>query len=270
VIDFNKTRQYTLSIRLSADGFCFTIHNPQVANEYAYLPYRIDPLKPLTANLKRAIEETDMLHYTYGATNIILADASYTLVPKEYYAEQYKQEFYRQNISGTTTNSTIMHNVVGDERVVLLFAIDKQLHKYLTAQYPKARIYASISPLINFGVERSYATEKKYCLLHVNKRSIDFMCYENAAPLFANSFQCRNTADALYYILNCWSMLGLSQTDETLHIAGQSRQTKALTKELGKFIKNIHTIRPAEEFHSSELARIDELTLDLQTLIACE
>ena len=241
-----------------------------MANEYAYLPYRIDPLKPLTANLKQAIEETDMLRYTYGATNIILADVNYTLIPKEYYAEQYEQEFYRQNISSATTNSTIMHNIVADERVVLLFAIDKQLHKFLSTQYPKAKIYASISPLINFGVERSYATEKKYCLLHVNKRSIDFMCYENATPLFANSFQYRDTADALYYILNCWSMLGLSQIDETLHIAGRSHQAKTLSKELGKFIKNIHAIRPAEEFHSSELARIDELTLDLQTLIACE
>ncbi|MBO5860482.1 MAG: DUF3822 family protein, partial [Alistipes sp.] len=48
VIDFNKTRQYTLSIRLSADGFCFAVHNPQVPSEYAFQPYSIDPLKTLT------------------------------------------------------------------------------------------------------------------------------------------------------------------------------------------------------------------------------
>ena len=270
MIDFNKTRQYTLSIRLSTDGFCFAVHNPQAANEYAYLPYRIDPLKPLTTNLKAAIEETDMLRRTYGAVNIILADASYTLVPKEYYAEQYEEEFYRQNIATLTPGSIVMHNLVGDDQMVVLFAIEKQLHKFLATQYPKAKIYASISPLIHFGIERSYASGKKYALLHLQKHCIDVMCYENASPLFVNSFRHRDVSDALYFLLNCWSTLGLSQTDDTLHIAGQSRQGKALTKELEKFIQHIHLIRPAEEFHSTELARTDELPFDLQTLIACE
>ena len=270
MIDFNKTRQYTLSIRLSTDGFCFAVHNPQVANEYAYLPYRIDPLKPLTANLKAAVEETDMLRHTYGTVNIILADASYTLVPKEYYAEQYKEEFYQQNIATPTTGSIVMHNLVGDEQVAVLFAIEKQLHKYIATQFPKAKIYASISPLINFGMERSYASKKKYTLLNLQKHSIDVMCYENATPLFVNSFRYKDVADALYFLLNCWSTLGLSQTDDTLHIAGQSRQGKALTKELEKFIQHIHLVRPAEEFHSTELARTGEMPFDLQALIACE
>ena len=270
MIDFNKTRQYTLSIRLSTDGFCFAVHNPQAANEFAFLPYRIDPLKPLTANLKAAIQEVDMLKHTYGAINILLADTDYTLIPKEYYAEQYESEFYQHNFASTTSHSIVMHNRVGDGQAMALFAVEKQLHKYITTQYPKATIHAAISPLINFGVERSYATGKKYCLLHLRKRSIDFMCYENAAPLFVNTFHYRNTSDALYYLLGCWSTLGLSQTDDTLHIAGQVRQGKALMHELEKFIQHIHVIRPAEEFHSTELARTDELPFDLQTLIACE
>ena len=62
----------------------------------------------------------------------------------------------------------------------------------------------------------------------------------------------------------------MSQTDDTLHIVGQQRATKALLKELTLFIQNIHIIRPAEEFHSTELARVDEMPFDLQALIACE
>ncbi len=270
MIDFNKTRQYTLSIRLSTDGFCFAVHNPLATSEYAFQPYRIDPLKSVTSNLKAAAEDTEMLKHTYGAVDILLADTPYTLVPREYYAEQYKDELYRYNISGTDTGNVIMTDTVGDEQAVVLFAIEKQLHKYITTQYPKARLHAAISPFINFGLERSYANGKRYCLLHVQKHNFDFMCYENATPLFANTFHYRDTADALYYLLNCWATLSLSQTDDTLHIAGHSRQVKALTKELGKFIQHIHTIRPAEEFHSTELARTDEMPFDLQALIACE
>ena len=270
MIDFNKTRQYTLSIRLSADGFCFAVHNPQAPNEYAYQPYRIDPLKTLTNNLKAAVESTEMLRHTYGTVNVILADASYTLVPKEYYAEQYKEEFYRQNISTPITGSIVMHNIVSDEQLVVLFAVEKQLHRYITSRWAKAQVYAAISPLISFGIERSYASGKKYNLLHLHKHGIDFMCYENATPLFVNTFQFKDPADALFYLLNSWISLSLSQTDDTLHIAGQSRHGKALIRELKKFIQNIHLVRPAEEFHSTELARVDEMPFNLQALIACE
>lgn len=246
------------------------MHNPQLAGEYAYQPYRPDTLKSITSNLKTAAEETEMLKHTYGAVNIILADTPYTLMPKEYYDEQYERELYRYNIGSSASTDTIMRNVVGDEQTVVLFAIEKQLHKYITTQYPKARVHAAVAPLIHFGMERSYAVGKKYSLLHMGRHSIDFICCENASPIFVNTFQYRDPADALFYLLNCWTTLGLSQTDDTLHIAGQSRHSKTLVRDLKKFIRNIHIIRPAEEFHSSELARIGEMPFDLQALISCE
>ena len=269
MIDFNKTRQYTLSIRLSTDGFCFTVHNPQTAHEYAYLPYRIDPQKTLAGNLKSAVEGTEMLKHTYGAVHIILVDTHYTLVPKEYFAEQYEEEFSRFTTS-SAAGSIVLHDIVDDEQTVVIFDMEKQLHKYITTRYPKAQIHAAITPLIHFGTERSCAQGKRYCLLHVQKHSIDFMCYENTSPLFVNTFHYRHVTDALYFLLNCWSTLKLSQTEDTLHIAGQPRHTKPIIKEMARFIQHIHTIRPAEEFHSTELARIDEMPFDLQALIACE
>ena len=270
MIDFNKTRQYTLSIRLSTDGFCFAVHNPQAVNEYTFQPYRIDTTKSVAANLKVAVKELNMLRHTYGAVNILLVNTPYTLVPIEFYAEQYEREFYQQNIASSTSNTTIIHNVVADEQMVVVFAIENQLHKYITTQFPKAVIHAGISPLINFGFERSSMTNKRYCLLHLHKHAIDFLCYDKTSPLFANTFHYSNTEDAVYYLLNCWSILSMSQTDDTLHIVGQQRATKALLKELTLFIQNIHIIRPAEEFHSTELARVDEMPFDLQSLIACE
>jgi hypothetical protein len=71
-------------------------------------------------------------------------------------------------------------------------------------------------------------------------------------------------------LLNCWQILGLSQTEDTLHLAGNARNAKEIIKELSKFIQNIHTIHPAEEFHSTELARLGEIPFDLQALIVCE
>ena len=270
MIDFNRTKQYTLSIRLSTDGFCFSVHNPQADNEYAYQPYSIDPLKSITANLKTAVQETEMLRHIYAKVNIIVAEAPYTIVPKEYYAESHQRELYQQNFPSSTDNTIVLSNLVGEGQAVVLFGIERQLHQYITERYPKAQLYSPVSPLIDFGVEKSYASGRHYFMVHAHKRHTHVLCFANAAPLFVNTFGGRDTSDALYFLLNCWQTLGLSQTEETLHLAGTSRQAKALTRELEKFIQHIYIIRPAEEFHSTELARIGEMPFDLQALIACE
>ena len=270
MIDFNKTRQYTLSIRLSTDGFCFAAHNPLADNEYAYQPYRIDVHKSLAANLKTAIAETEMLRHTYGTVNILLDHVPYTVVPKEYYAEQCAHDIFLQNFPRSAANIQVMANVVGEEQAVVLFGLDGQLHKLISEQYPKARLSAAIAPLINYAVEKSYACKHRYCLVHLRKRSVDLLCVDNGAPLFINTFGGDDVADIPYFLLNCWQMLGLSQTDDTLHIAGTTRNSKSLVKELSRFISNVRWVRPAEEFHSTELARIDDMTFDLQTLISCE
>ncbi len=270
MIDFNRTKQYTLSIRLSTDGFCFSVHNPQADSQYAYQPYCIDPLKSITANLKAAIQETEMLRYTYAKVNVIITDTPYTIVPKEYYAESHQRELYLQNFPSSTENTIILPNMVGEGQAVVLFGVERQLHQFITERYPKAKIYASVSPLIDYSVEKSYTSSRSYCLAYVHRRHTDLLCCANGTPLFVNTFTRYNTDDTLYFLLNCWQTLGLSQTDDTLHLVGTSRNAKTLTRELEKFIQHIHIIRPAEEFHSTELARIGEIPFDLQALIACE
>ena len=270
MIDFNRTKQYTLSIRLSTDGFCFSVHNPQVDNQYVYQPYSIDPLRSLTANLKTALQETEMLRYTYAKVNVIIAETPSTIIPKEYYAESHQRELYLQNFPTTTDNTIVLPNMVGESQAVVLFGVERQLHQFITERYPKAQLYAPVSSLIDFGVEKSYASGRNYFMVNMHKRYAHVLCFTNAAPLFVNTFNGRDTADTLYFLLNCWQTLGLSQTDDTLHFVGTSRNAKALTRELEKFIQHIHIIRPAEEFHSTELARIGEIPFDLQALIACE
>ena len=270
MIDFNHTKKYTLSIRLSTDGFCFAVHDPQADNQYAYQPYSIDPMKLLAANLKAALKEVDMLKHTYAKVNVLVAGVDYTIVPKEYYAESCERELYVQNFPQTSATTVVQHNFVGDEQAVVLFGVEHSLHQCLTERFAKAEVYASVSPLVDYGIEKSYAGGRRYCLAYLRKHDVDILCFGDGTLLFANTFSSRDTSDMLYFLLNTWQVLGLSQTEDTLHVAGASRNAKKLVKELERFIKTIHIIRPAEEFHSTELARIGDIPFDLQALIACE
>ena len=50
--DFNKSEQYTLSIRLSTDGFSFSVYNPLLDHSFYYMPYKIERSLSMAANIK--------------------------------------------------------------------------------------------------------------------------------------------------------------------------------------------------------------------------
>ena len=72
MIDFTKSKQYTLPIRLSTDGFSFSIYNPIHDDSLSIIEKEIDTSLSLTANLKAVFHESDFLNHPYKRVNIMM------------------------------------------------------------------------------------------------------------------------------------------------------------------------------------------------------
>ena len=93
-IDFGKSEQYTLSIRLSTDGFSFSIYNPIHDSSLSFFEKEVEASLSLTANLKQAFRELDFLNHTYKRVNILMASRRieayiFLLLPNLLFAEKY-------------------------------------------------------------------------------------------------------------------------------------------------------------------------------------
>ena len=55
--DFTKSEKYILSIRLSTDGFSFSVFNPEGEKDFIITPYSINKNYSMTANVKELFEE---------------------------------------------------------------------------------------------------------------------------------------------------------------------------------------------------------------------
>ena len=69
--DFNKSEQYTLSIRLSTDGFSFSVFNPLANDEFSYYNRKVDESLSLTANLKQTFRELEWLELPFHRVNAV-------------------------------------------------------------------------------------------------------------------------------------------------------------------------------------------------------
>ena len=87
-IDFTKSEQYTLSIRLSADGFSFSIYNPLGENSFCFDSYAVNASCSMTANIKEMLTSTEALKYPYKRINILVDSPRFTPVPFDLFEDE--------------------------------------------------------------------------------------------------------------------------------------------------------------------------------------
>lgn len=268
-IDFTKSEQYTLSIRLSADGFSFSIYNPLTDNDFYFVLYPINAGYSMTANLKEMLTETEALKYSYKRVNILYDSPRFTPVPLELFEdEQMDTIFYHNFPKGT--NEIVLCNVLGKSNVVILFAMDKHAHLLLTEHFPAARFFSTASPMTEYFARKSRLGNSRKLYTHIRGQQMDVFCFDKGSLLLINSFLCKQTTDRVYYLLYIWHQLNYNQERDEMHLTGKLEDKEELLKELRNYLRQVFVINPKAEFNRSEISKIEEIPFDMQTLLLCE
>ncbi len=254
--DFSKSEQYTLSIRLSTDGFSFSVFNPHNNAGTLITDYPIDRSLSLTANLKNAFNEVECLQYNYLRVNILMAEQRVTYVPLEVFEDEQAEELFYYN-HPQQSNETILYNILSNNNLVVLFSIDKTTKNFLTEHFPNAKFFAQSTPLIDFFSSKSRLGNSRKIYAHLRKEGMEVFAYERGRVLLANSFPCKESADQVYYLLYIWKELGLEQERDELHLTGKFGNKEYLVQELQKYVRQVFIMNPATN-------------LDFQAITSCE
>ena len=254
--DFSKSEQYTLSIRLSADGFSFSVFNPLNDGELSFYERDVEESLSLTANLKQTFREVEWLSHTFRRVNVIMADKRFTFIPLEFFEDEQAETVFYHN-HPQRENETVQYNILPKNNIVVLFGMDKSACTFLNEQYPNIKFYSQASPLIEFFATKSRLGNSRKMYAHLRKDAVDIYTYERGRLLLANSFACKETNDRIYYLLYVWKQLGMEQERDELHLTGCLSDKDQLLPELRKFIRQVFIMNPATN-------------LDLQAINLCE
>ena len=177
MIDFTKSKQYTLSIRLSTDGFSFSIYNPIHDDSLSIIEKEIDTSLSLTANLKAVFHESDFLNHPYKRVNIMMASKRFTIAPLDLFEEGQAELLFYHNHQ-KRENETVLYNILRKNNVAVIFGIDKSAQTFLNEQYPEARFYSQSTPFIDYFSVKSRLGNSKKMYASVRKDGIDIYCFE--------------------------------------------------------------------------------------------
>lgn len=270
-IDFNKSEQYILSIRLSTDGFSFSIYHPQQPEEIYFSSSPVNTQRSMAANVKTYLTETEELKHHFKLVNILIHTSRYTTLPLELYEDEQTDLLFYQNLP-PQNNEVVLCNILGKSNLVILFGLDKLTHLYLTEHFPNARLFASVSPITEYLTHKVKSSECRKLFAIFHPESTEVMAFEKDKLLLLNTYPISGLNDSCYYLLNIWQQAGYSQEEDQLYICGNNRvpQWEELPLRLKKYIRKLFIINPQMEFNNSAMSRIKDIPFDMLSLISCE
>lgn len=254
--DFNKSEQYTLSIRLSTDGFSFSVFNPLGDGDTFLYEYTIDDSLSLTANLKQAFREVEWLNRSYRKVNVLIASSRFTLMPLDFFEDEQAEIIFYHN-HPKRENEIVQYNILQKNNIVVLFGMDKSIYTFLSEQYTNIKFYSQSSSFIEYFSPKSRLGNSRKMYVQLRKEAIDIYGYERSLLLLVNSFKCSTTPDRVYYLLYIWKKLGFDQERDELHLTGILSDKDQLLAELRRFIRQVFIMNPSTN-------------LDLQSINLCE
>lgn len=268
-IDLSNTEQCTLSVRLSAEEFSYSIYNPAQAKAYRFFKKDTNENLSMAANVKEAIKENDFLKQVYRKVNVMVVTKKFTLIPFELFEdEQVESILYHSHTRNE--NEIVLYNILKKANVVVAFAVDKSAHWQILDQFPDANFYCQASPLTEYLSGRSKQGNNLKMYAYLRKSSVDVMCYDRGKVLLINNFKCSETADIIYYLLYVWKQLEFNQERDELHLMGNSPNKESLANGLKQFVRQLFVISPKKEFSLNELSKVEDIPFDLQILSLCE
>lgn len=248
--NFNRSDQLEqdkISIRLSTDGFSFYSYPSAKDEAVSVVEHPVDESETLTVNFKQWIESEAVLSRPYTQVNLLLADSRYTLVPEELYEDTLLDRLFYLN-HPKNGNEQLLTNHLEQDKIFVLFSVEKTLCDYIRNVFPEARIYAHISALCTGFSKLSRFGNNRKLYLNFRPSAVDLCCYEYGKLLLANTFSYSQNSDIIYYVLYTWKKLNLDQQKDGLYLTGVMTENKPLLEELKKYIRNISILHPDKNF----------------------
>ena len=234
----------TISIRLSTDGFCFSVLDPTSEDSTSFVDLPVDDERSLTANLRQAFRQTELLRQAYRRANVLVAGSRWTLLPLEMFDDdQAEQVLYYTHPA--SDHEVVGYNILKRLDAVVVYAVDRAVYDFVRQQWPEVRIYAQSTPLLEHFAYRSRMGNSRKLYAFVHGEYLNVYALDRGRLLLGNSMACRVTADRVYYLMYLWRQLGLDQARDELHLSGLLPQKEALVQELRRYVRQVFVANPA-------------------------
>lgn len=266
----------TLSIRLSADGFCFIVCNPQDNSLIRMERFAVKAGESMSDRLLHELSKPEYFNHSIDQV-FVLSSSPSTRIPIEEFRREEAQMLYELTFSNLDFSRIhVTYNILPRLEAVELYSIPRDIEDIIVQFYPTARYFGTNAMLLErlLHLEEESTSKDKRLYLCTLPEHLALFHFRDGALQYANTFKVGTVNDAVYMILYTWNTLKLNaEADHLITFTNEMPSTHSisntsrLTKVLSDYIAHVETLTPAQLFPRIPIAHEKEIPVDLLALL---
>ena len=240
-IDLAQSEKYTLSIRLTPDGFSFCIFSPADTSVFHYQEKTYSKNLSLIGNIEKTFFEVNFFSQPFQKALVTIVSPRYTIVPEAYFEWKRAKELFEFNIHGES--GKVLNNYISESNCRILFDLDEAVYSFLCRNLWNPSFFSHKARLLPFLVNYRAAGGRKRCFVDFHDDMVSVTCFSGSTLLSANTYPDKDKYDALFNIVNVWEKQCLDQHSDLLVLSGNLPANKESIDTLKQLIKNVEELK---------------------------
>lgn len=246
-LDINSTENYELALQSGPAGVQFCLLDT-LRNKFVLIrTYEPEEGKIFSAdNIREYINRDDFLKKPFRKTRILYPSHRFTIVPAPLFDPSKKEELLTFN-HGKEDGSIVLSNKTDDPDAFLVWSIPSGMYEVLTENFGGIHPFIHLVPLLSNMSHSRRGRHGSHVHAHIENDFFNLVIYINNQLSLCNSYSYKNPNDILFFIMNAYSRLGMSQ-EGTIHVSGHIRTVDPLASELSAYIREVKFDNPHGSF----------------------
>lgn len=244
------SKDYTLSIQISLDGFSFLVRN-NISGRFIglkHIPYpeHIHP-DDLSSELHKVLAKEPLVLLEYASVKILYWTPKSTLIPATLFDGNNLKSYFEFNVQLGDTEA-IYYNLLKSCGCYIVYSVPSDISTVCATYLSNANFYCQSHPLIETAVQRQ-KSDKIGCraFIQVTNEFFDIAVANGGSLQLHNCFNYSCAADFTYFVLNVFEQLKLNPESTPLYLGGNINRLSKEYISLHKYIRQINFIETYSE-----------------------
>ncbi len=219
-MDYELTKDHILSIRLTLDGFSFSIHHASEDESMIYRDFPCDKGGDYIAHIEGVIEKNPELLYSFGNVYVVVATDRFLQMPQSLDIKQKREQVYAFTHGPNDDVVLSCENKVNS--LLTIFGIESKLYHYIKRTFDITALYHSTHILSSYFSNRMKFGNYDKLICQIQNKTADLIAIKRGNVTLINQYRFKQVEDVIYYILATWQKIGFSSTRDQLQFYGEA------------------------------------------------
>ena len=235
--DKNKSKEYILSIRVSSDGFSFSILNveKQCMALERFKAFKKESISDRLNSFKELIRNSELLNLEYNKVFVLWESNQSILIPDEFFSEAFAFESFQ--LCHSLKQDDILHwNDLNHFNAKNVFVMSEPFKELLMKQFPSVGFFHHSTPFYKKAIQEEISDNHPSVFVNIQKDYFHLIIPDRNKKHFVNSFEYKDDTDLVYYILNVYKQQQLNNERSKLVVDGFAQEESKSIQLLKKYL----------------------------------